>query len=228
MKKVSGWGRFPVKSLALACFIVSLVLGMTLTGFLFGLAAAGLAWSRRDRRQGWMLVSWKFWLVPAIFIILVPFLAAKPDRELFGLGFSTSQFWQGMGFLFRAYLFFLLAGSLLSDLRLESVVSAAQRFHIPQAGLRLALALAIMHSIRRGVAETWQIFRAQRSGILAAAREIHVYWGALLRSAARQAEGTARLLYLRNIRLSPPDPKEAVDSIPESRSGQAPQRATLP
>lgn len=199
-------GKFPVKTLAMVCFLVSLVLGMTPAGLFLGMAAAGLAWSRRNRHQGNKLLSWKFWLIPAIFILIIPFFAAEPNREIFGLGFSGPRLRQGAGFLFRAYLFLLVAGCLLSDLRLESVVAAAGRFHLPQVGLRLALALGITHSVHRSVVETWQIFRSQRAGIPASAREIHVYWGALLRNAARQAEETARLLYLRNIRLDRADP----------------------
>lgn len=218
-------GGFPVPGLALACFLLSLVLGMTPAGFLLGLAAAGLAWSRRDRRRAGVPGSWKFWIIPAIFILIVPFLAFEPDRELFGLGYSLSRLRQGAGFLFRAFLFFLVAGGLLSGLRLESVVSVSRRLRLPQAGLRLALALAIMNSARREVSETWRIFRAQSPGIAAGAREIHVFWGALLRNAARQSEETARLLYLRNIRINPAG-KTAASF--ECHTASEPRREALP
>ncbi len=108
------------------------------------------------------------------------------------------------------------------------MVSASRRLRLPQAGLRLALALAIMDSVRREVSETWRIFRTQSPGIVAGAREIHVYWGALLRNAARQSEETARLLYLRNIAINRPDPAAKTAASNEWHTVPGPDREALP
>lgn len=159
-------------------------------------AAAGIS-----RPRALLAGSPRFWLFPALFFALLPFLAASPDTVLFGLPYSRARLLEGMSLLFHAYAFTVLTLYAAYAYSVEELTAFAARLGLRNTGLKVALALIVLRSLKAMLAETWYYFALERPGRAARLRGLPVLFFAALRNAAAAAEDLSVLFYLRGVRI---------------------------
>jgi len=146
--------------------------------------------------------SWRFWLFPVLFILLAPFLAGRQDIILpGGISYSSEQFFQGLGFIFNAYIFALVIVYLSRNFSSREITAVADRAGLPSVGLRIALAISAMSILRAMLSETWSAYTATRHTTAERLRELPALAGAAVRNSALCAERISVLFQIRNIKL---------------------------
>lgn len=189
-----------LQGMVLILFVFSLLVGINLYGIGAGLLALIII-SSLSRQSLYRFGPLKLWIFPLAFVFFSPFLIGEKTDEIFGMDYSITYLKIGAGFIFRAYLFVVITNFIMGRLTVEEVAEYAKKFGMPGVGLRIALALSITRTIQRNILETWRIYRLPRPGLFTAAREIHIYLGAIVRNSARVAEQVSELFYLRNVDL---------------------------
>ena len=90
-----------------------------------GLCAGAAALVGSRDAKSLLAGSWKFWVFPALFFGLMPFLSLESDTVLMGLPYSSARLLSGLKMLFHAYVFTVISVFVARSYSGEEIVAAA-------------------------------------------------------------------------------------------------------
>ncbi len=162
-------------------------------------AAAGMAGTLRPRslRAG----SPRFWTFPALFFLALPFLSPAPDSYFLGAPYSAARLRDGLALLAHAYAFTVLTIFVSLSYSVEEITAFAARLGLRNTGLKIALAMIVLRSLKAMLSETWYYYSLDRPGRRARLAGLPVLFFAAMRNAAAAAEDLSVLFYLRGVRI---------------------------